>query len=71
SLTAEERRALYRQMRSVLRATIRAGRVPPRPSWLTGVRDQQDARCPRCGTPLCRGRVGGRTTVWCPQHQVS
>jgi formamidopyrimidine-DNA glycosylase len=71
SLTAEERRELHRQMRSVLRASIRAGRVPPRPSWLTGVRDQEDPRCPRCGAPLCRGRVGGRTTVWCPRDQGS
>jgi formamidopyrimidine-DNA glycosylase len=69
SLTAGERRTLYRQMRSVLRAAIRAGRVPPRPSWLTGARDRKDARCPRCGTPLCRAQVGGRTTVWCPHHQ--
>ena len=69
SLTARERRELHRQMRSVLRAAVRTGRVPPRPSWLTGARDQQDPRCPRCGTPLCRGRVGGRTTVWCPRHQ--
>lgn len=69
SLSAPERRELHRQMRGVLRAAIRAGRVPPRPSWLTGARGQQDPRCPRCGTPLCRGRVGGRTTVWCPRHQ--
>jgi len=26
--------------------------------------------CPRDGTPLVRGVVGGRTTWWCPQHQV-
>ncbi|MFC0081116.1 DNA-formamidopyrimidine glycosylase family protein [Aciditerrimonas ferrireducens] len=26
-------------------------------------------RCPRDGTPLVRGRVGGRTTWWCPAHQ--
>jgi formamidopyrimidine-DNA glycosylase len=71
SLTAEERRTLHRQMRSVLRAAIRAGRVPPRPSWLTGARDRKDARCPRCGTPLRRAQVGGRTTVWCPHHQAS
>ncbi len=56
SLTAQERRGLHRQMRSMLGAAIRAGRVPPRPSWLTGVRDQQDPRCLRCGTPLCRVR---------------
>ncbi len=26
--------------------------------------------CPRDGGPLQRGTVGGRTTVWCPVHQV-
>ncbi len=26
--------------------------------------------CPRDGTPLQRGVVGGRTTWWCPRHQV-
>ncbi len=25
--------------------------------------------CPRCGTPMTRGTVGGRTTWWCPQEQ--
>ena len=25
--------------------------------------------CPRCGRPLERTVVGGRTTVWCPAHQ--
>ncbi len=25
--------------------------------------------CPRDGTPLARGVVGGRTTLWCPSHQ--
>ena len=26
--------------------------------------------CPRDGIPLRRDRVGGRTTIWCPHHQV-
>ena len=25
--------------------------------------------CPRCGTPLERATVGGRTTYWCPAEQ--
>jgi formamidopyrimidine-DNA glycosylase len=25
--------------------------------------------CPRCGAPLRRDQVGGRTTYWCPPHQ--
>ncbi len=30
---------------------------------------QPGGRCPRCGTPLRRARIGGRTTWWCPRHQ--
>jgi formamidopyrimidine-DNA glycosylase len=25
--------------------------------------------CPRCGTPMKKGTVGGRTTFWCPKEQ--
>jgi formamidopyrimidine-DNA glycosylase len=36
--------------------------------------DLQDPRdehgsCPRCGCPLRRERIAGRTTVWCPDEQ--
>lgn len=68
-MPVEERRRLYEEMRRVLRAAVRAGRIPARPGWLTGVRDDTAGRCPRCGTPLSRGRVGGRGTVWCPRCQ--
>ncbi|MET9021735.1 DNA-formamidopyrimidine glycosylase family protein [Actinopolymorpha sp. NPDC004070] len=61
---------LHARMRTVVRHSMRHGRVPANPSWLTGHRDPgQDQICPRCGTPLRRGRVGGRTTVWCPRCQ--
>ncbi|WP_433462232.1 Fpg/Nei family DNA glycosylase [Spirillospora sp. CA-128828] len=56
---------LHRAMRSVLRASVRAGRVPPRATWLTGARDEPESPCPRCGTPLSGRRVSGRRTVWC------
>ena len=62
SLTAGVRHELHGQMRRVLHASVRAGCVPPRPSWLTGARDQRHPRCPRCRAPLCRGRTGGRPT---------
>ena len=29
----------------------------------------RDGTCPRCGAPLARALVGGRTTYWCPVHQ--
>lgn len=60
---------LYGAMRRVLRESIKAGRVPPRGTWLTGARDEPHAPCPRCGTPLSSRRIAGRTTVWCPRCQ--
>jgi formamidopyrimidine-DNA glycosylase len=29
-----------------------------------------DAVCPRCGGPMKRGTVGGRTTWWCTREQT-
>jgi formamidopyrimidine-DNA glycosylase len=29
-----------------------------------------DATCPRCGAPMKRGTVGGRTTWWCSREQA-
>jgi formamidopyrimidine-DNA glycosylase len=62
-------RHLYTTMRRVLRTAVRHGCVPPLPRWLTGMRDEPDPSCPRCGTRLARGRTGGRTSVWCPHCQ--
>jgi formamidopyrimidine-DNA glycosylase len=69
ALSPADRSRLYRRMRSVLRQSIPRGRVPGYARWLTGSRDDEDAPCPRCGGPLRRGRVGGRTSVWCPRCQ--
>lgn len=30
---------------------------------------RRDGVCPRCGTPMSRATVGGRTTYWCPEEQ--
>ncbi|MFA1543140.1 Fpg/Nei family DNA glycosylase [Actinomadura monticuli] len=68
-LDADELTALHRALRRVLRDSIRAERVPPRDTWLTGARDKPDAACPRCGAPLSSRRVSGRRTVWCPNCQ--
>ncbi|MFD5112077.1 Fpg/Nei family DNA glycosylase [Streptomyces sp. NPDC058391] len=70
SLTEDQRGQLYTDMRRTLRSAVRAGRVPPRSTWLTGHRDDTDARCPRCGERLRRERVAGRGTVWCPRCQA-
>ncbi|GAB3407837.1 Fpg/Nei family DNA glycosylase [Flindersiella endophytica] len=68
-LSDPELSKLHRSMRTVLRASIQAGRVPPKRGWLTARRDDSEAICPRCGTKLRRSRVAGRSTVWCPNCQ--
>lgn len=68
-LGRRDRDALHRSAHQVLRSAVPSGRVPPEPSWLTGVRDHPEATCPRCGTRLERSRTAGRSTVWCPTCQ--
>lgn len=68
-LTGDDCRRLHSHMRRTLHSSVRAGLVPPRPSWLTGHRDDPDPACPRCHTPLRRTRMSGRTAVWCPHCQ--
>ncbi|HWC38252.1 MAG TPA: DNA-formamidopyrimidine glycosylase family protein [Acidimicrobiales bacterium] len=68
-LSPEQWRRLHRSLTRVLRTSVDQGRVPPRPSWLTGARDSSEAPCPRCSSRLRRIRVGGRTTVICPRCQ--
>lgn len=60
---------LHTAMGAVLRQAVKDGRVPPRRNWLTGHRDEDPGTCPRCGTSLDHGRVGGRGTTWCPHCQ--
>ncbi|MQA85773.1 MAG: Fpg/Nei family DNA glycosylase [Streptosporangiales bacterium] len=68
-LSGDETKNLYSQMRWVLRESVRAARVPDGPSWLTGHRERPGEPCPRCGTPLSKGRRAGRGTVWCSRCQ--
>lgn len=59
---------LHRQLDRVLRTWVdRHGHLPR--GWLVKVRGRPDAVCPRCGTPLERTVVGGRTTYFCPTCQ--
>jgi formamidopyrimidine-DNA glycosylase len=68
-LSERRLRALYDGMREVLRASMRHGRIPARAGWLESVREEREAGCPRCGASLARGRVAGRTALWCPRCQ--
>jgi formamidopyrimidine-DNA glycosylase len=70
NLTDDELTRLAGQLRQVLRAAVRAGHIPRTRSWLNSRRDYPDpAPCPRCGTTICRTRIGGRTSLWCPRCQ--
>jgi len=72
TLTDEERAVLVRTLHRVLREAVRRyDYVERKPSWLASVRGRPDARCPRCGTPLARTVVGGRTTWFCPACQTA
>jgi formamidopyrimidine-DNA glycosylase len=68
-LDADEVKRLHAAMTQVLRTSVPHGRVPGLPRWLTGVRDEPDPSCPRCGSRLAQGRMNGRTTLWCPRCQ--
>ena len=69
SLNERERDVLHRKIQKVLRDSLPYGLVPGKRTWLTGARDRREAGCPRCGTRLRRVKVGGRTTVFCPDEQ--
>lgn len=67
SLNATELRRLHRNLHRTLTELIDRGG-----SHLGDLMDERhrDGRCPKDGALLSRATVGGRTTYWCPQHQV-
>jgi formamidopyrimidine-DNA glycosylase len=65
-LRPTEREALSRGLQNVLRASVKSGEIPRRPTWLSSQRSRPDPRCPRCQSPLERSHIGGRTSYWCP-----
>jgi len=65
-LAVEELDGLRRELRSATRSAIRHGGVHT--GELIPARRRGGA-CPRCGAPLERATVGGRTTWWCPEEQ--
>lgn len=69
TVTHEQLRGLHRELGIVLRSSVRAGRVPTGPTWLTSQRTVVSPTCPRCGTALRPERVAGRATLWCPAEQ--
>ena len=63
------RRRMYDALRAVVSESNRYGRVPHGSRWLTRVRDDREASCPRCGSRLRRATVAGRTACWCGRCQ--
>ena len=72
TLDEAERATLYTVVRRVLREAVRSyDYVGRKRSWLTHVRGIPGGTCPRCGTPLHRATVAGRTTYFCPRCQAA
>jgi formamidopyrimidine-DNA glycosylase len=67
-LAHDERATLFRALRLVVRQTVDRYPEGLQTRW-TLARGRPAARCPRCGTELCRIVVGGRTTYLCPSCQ--
>jgi formamidopyrimidine-DNA glycosylase len=65
-LSESELDALRRTLRQAIRSAIRRGGAHTG-AFVAHRRAGGD--CPRCGTPLERATVGGRTTYWCPAEQ--
>ena len=64
-LKESEKRALFTNMRRILRTAI-ARDLPPRSLFH---HREEGERCPRCGGTLRRTVVFGRTTYYCAKHQ--
>ncbi len=66
-LSVEDLDRLRRALRSAVRSAIRQGGVHT--GRFVRARDREGS-CPRCGYGLHRGKIGGRTTYWCPICQA-
>jgi formamidopyrimidine-DNA glycosylase len=67
SLTASEVDHLHREIGTTLAELMTRGGSHTGDLRAAMLRD---GRCPQDGTPLQRRRIGGRTTISCPQHQT-
>jgi formamidopyrimidine-DNA glycosylase len=67
SLSEPELRSLHTSLRATLRQLGRRGG-----SHMGNIMDERHVggRCPKDGAELLTATVGGRTTWWCPVHQI-
>lgn len=66
-LSRTELNRLYRSLQQATAAAIEHGGVHT--GELIAFR-KSGRHCPRCGSELTQGTVGGRTTWWCPEEQT-
>lgn len=66
-LTQADVERLFQAMRHAVESSVSAGGVHTLP--MLSFRED-DGHCPRCGAPMVRGKVAGRTTWWCSREQV-
>jgi formamidopyrimidine-DNA glycosylase len=64
TIDPDRRKVLHKAIRTMLRTLDRRGG-----SHTGDMPRALDVPCPRDGALLRRGKVGGRTTYWCPVHQ--
>jgi formamidopyrimidine-DNA glycosylase len=64
AVDTDQRRVVHKAIRTTLRTLDRRGG-----SHTGDMPRTLDRPCPRDGSILRRGKVGGRTTYWCPLHQ--
>jgi formamidopyrimidine-DNA glycosylase len=67
-LSRADTNRLYRAVRYSVEESVTGGGVHTLP--ILSFR-QEGARCPRCGAPMVRGKVAGRTTWWCSREQAA
>jgi len=66
SLSEAELDRLRRASRAAIRRAVSSGGAH---TGALNPQRERDGHCPRCGAPLSRARIGGRTTYWCPEEQ--
>jgi formamidopyrimidine-DNA glycosylase len=66
-LTQQELDRLFRAVQQSVESSVAGGGVHALP--IIPLRDA-GALCPRCGAPMERGTVAGRTTWWCSREQA-
>ncbi|HWO02381.1 MAG TPA: DNA-formamidopyrimidine glycosylase [Blastocatellia bacterium] len=70
SLSDAELRRIHRETRRVLRRAIETAADEEFPSDFLVSRDWRGAGCKRCGAPIERKKINGRTAHFCPNCQL-